>query len=51
MYSHPTHTDTHTYTHTETVFGAAAQETGLLVPVLAIQPLNLAFMNGNIFSF
>lgn len=37
--------------HTQTVFRATAQESGLPVPVLAIQPLNLAFMNGNIFSF
>lgn len=46
-----THTQSLTHTHTHTVFRAAAQETGPPVPVLAIQPLNLAFMNGNIFSF
>lgn len=45
------HVQAHIQRHTQTVFRATAQETGPPVPVLAIQPLNLAFMNGNIFSF
>lgn len=47
----PTKQGTCVQHHTQTVFRATAQESGLPVPVLAIQPLNLAFMNGNIFSF
>lgn len=46
-----THVQAHIQKPKQTVFRATAQETAPPVPVLAIQPLNLAFMNGNIFSF